>query len=146
MDATEGTVTWKAASVARSSMSEMGSSGESGFGINWKDLLEETRRIVGLSWNCSHVEDDLEEGDAMDWLKDDEVMRQWRQVSNEELLKAVRRNEGRKNAEGVQNVLELMVSQAQMKNEAKKEKDEGGRLVHRKKKDRSKRESKTRKK
>ena len=50
----------------------------------WVPLTEETRGSVGQSWDRSQVEDDLEEGDAMDWLKEDEMMRQWEEVSKED--------------------------------------------------------------
>ena len=49
VDAAEGGVTWEAASVALSSEAEIGPSGESGFGFNPKDLLEETRRSTSQS-------------------------------------------------------------------------------------------------
>ena len=55
-----------------------------GFGVNRKDLLEEPRWSVLQSWDSSQVEDELEEGDAMDWLEDDEMVRQGREVGNEE--------------------------------------------------------------
>ena len=51
---------------------------------------------MGRSRDCSQVEDELEERDAMD-CEDDEMMKQWEEVSKEE------------------KVLELTVSQAQMK-------------------------------
>ena len=38
---------------------------------------------MGQSWDCSQIEDELEERDAMDWLMNDEVMRQWKEVSKE---------------------------------------------------------------
>ena len=64
MNAADGD-TWNVASVARSSEAEIGhSSGESGFDTNRKDLLEETRRSVGQSWDCSQKENDVEERDA----------------------------------------------------------------------------------
>ena len=89
--------------------------------------------------------DELEERDAMDWLEDEEMMRQWAEVSKEEEKKMLRRNEGRKyKAEGVQYVPEVMVLHAQIMKEAKKEKERRRcSSVHRKmKEDRSKRDSK----
>ena len=53
VDAAEGGVTWKAVSEAHSSKAEVGPSGESRFGVNRKDPLEETRRRVRQSWDCS---------------------------------------------------------------------------------------------
>ena len=35
------------------------------------------------SWDCSKVDNELEERDAMDWLKDGELMRQWEKVNKE---------------------------------------------------------------
>ena len=64
----------------------------------------------------------------MDWLEDDEMMRQWEEVSKEEEKITLRRNEGRGiKTERVQHVPELMVSQAQMKK--REEKKRSGRLV-----------------
>ena len=68
---------------------------------------------MGRSWNCSQVEDELEERDAMDWLEDDEIMRQWEEVSKEEERITRRKGEGREwTAEGVQRVPELVVARA----------------------------------
>ena len=60
MDVVEGDA-WKAATEARSSEAKMGPSGEFGFGVNRKDSLEETRRHMGQSWDCSQMEDESEE-------------------------------------------------------------------------------------
>ena len=96
MDGAGGAATWKAASEAQSSEAEIGPSGESGIGVNRKDSLEtrkassvgevgqEMRPCVGQSWDCSQLEDDLEERDSMDWLEDDEVMRQLEEVNKGE--------------------------------------------------------------
>ena len=90
--------------------------------------------------------DELEERDAMDWLEDEEMMRQWAEVSKEEEKKMLRRNEGRKyKAEGVQYVPEVMVLHAQIMKEAKKEKEKKKvvvRSTEKMKEDRSKRDSK----
>ena len=39
---------------------------------------------MGQSWDCSQMEDELDERDATDWLADDEMMKQWEEVSKEE--------------------------------------------------------------
>ena len=102
----------------------MGLSGGSGFGVNRKDLLKETRRSVSQSWDCSQVEDDLEEGAGMDWYEDDEMLRPWEEVGKEGEKLTSKRNEGRHiKAGGAHYALDLMVLQAQMKKkEAKNEK------------------------
>ena len=61
MDATGGYVAWEAASIAWGSKAEMGRSGESWFGVNREDFLEETRRSVGQSLDSLQSEDGLEE-------------------------------------------------------------------------------------
>ena len=48
------------------------------------------------SWCCSQIEDESEERDAMDRLQDDEMMRQWEEVSKEEEKITLRRGEGRR--------------------------------------------------
>ena len=60
----------------------------------------------------------------MAWLEDDEMMKQWEEVSKEEEKTTLRRNDGRDiTSERMQNVLEL-VSQAQIKKkEATEEKE-----------------------
>ena len=47
---------------------------------------------VGQSWDCSQMENELEERDAMAWPMDDEMTRQWEEVSNEEEEITVKRN------------------------------------------------------
>ena len=93
------------------------------------------------------MQDHLEEGDAIDWLEDDELMRHWAQVSKEEEKIKVRRSAGRNiKFEGVHNVLEQMVSQAQMKKKKSKREKEKKKVVgystERMKEYRSKREVK----
>ena len=135
MDAAEGGITWKAASVARSSTAEMGPSGEPGIGVNRKDLSEETRRSVGPGWESSQVEDVLEERDAMDWLEDDMMMRRWEEVSQEEEKITLRRNEGRgRMRKELPTVPQLMVSLAQNEEGGKEGegKEKSRRSVHRK--------------
>ena len=59
------------------------------------------------------MEDELEERDAMDWLMDDEMIRQWEVVSKEEERITRMRGEGRVfKVEGVQSMLETVVTQA----------------------------------
>ena len=41
--------------------------------------------------DCSQVDGELEERDAMDWLEDDEMMKQWEEVSKEEEKITMRR-------------------------------------------------------
>ena len=65
MEVAEGDVTWKAASVAQSIEAGQGTSGKSEFDVNRKDLLEGTSRSTSQSLDCSQVEDDLEEREAM---------------------------------------------------------------------------------
>ena len=47
------------------------------------DFAAEPFQHLGQSWDCSQIEDELGERDAMDWLMNDEVMRQWDEVSKE---------------------------------------------------------------
>ena len=42
------------------------------------------REPVGGSVKVGIAQEDFEEGDAMNWLEDDEMMRQWEEVSKEE--------------------------------------------------------------
>ena len=72
----------------------------------------------------------------MGWLEDDEMMRQWEDVTNEEEEKiTVRKIEGRRlQVEGVQKVLELPVTQVFNAGKGTKEGEEekqGGGLLHR---------------
>ena len=46
--------------------------------VGQKDWLEGTASVLKQNWACSKVEDDVEEGDVMDWLEDDDMMRQRR--------------------------------------------------------------------
>ena len=130
-------VTWKAASGTQSSEAEIGPSGGSAVGVNRKDSLEtrnarangevvqETCRSVGQSWDCAQLEDELEERDVMGWLEDDEMRRKWEEVSKDEEKITSRRNEGRGlSGERVQHVPEVMVSQAQVKKKETKEEEE----------------------
>ena len=59
------------------------------------DVAWMSSRQVGQSWDCSQVEYELEERHAMDWLEDDEMMKQWEEVSKEEEKTMMKRNEGR---------------------------------------------------
>ena len=92
MDAADGDVIWEGAPAAQNSNAEISTSGESGFGVNRKDLLKETRRSGP-----------------------------WEEVSQEEEKITLKRPDDGK-MEGVQKAPELMVSVAQMqkKEEAKK--------------------------
>ena len=66
----------------------------------------------------------------MEWLEDDEMMRQREEMSKEEEKTTLRRNDGRKiKSERMQNVPELMVSQAQMKTKEATEEKEKNNLV-----------------
>ena len=53
---------------------ERGSGGDGG---------EESFQYVNQSWDCSQVENELEERDAMDWLMDDEMVKQCEEVAKE---------------------------------------------------------------
>ena len=71
--------------------------------------MEGTALGLKQKWYCSQVEDDFQEGHAMDWLEDDEMMKQWEDVSNEEEKITVRKMEGKRlQVEGVQKVPELL--------------------------------------
>ena len=52
-------------------------------GVEQKDWLEGTASGLEHKCDCSQLEDDSEEGDVMDWLEDDEMMKQWEDVSKE---------------------------------------------------------------
>ena len=52
-------------------------------GSEQKDWLEGTASGLEHKWDCSQLEDDFEEGDVMDWLEDDDMMKQWEDVSKE---------------------------------------------------------------
>ena len=61
------------------------------------------------------MEDESDKRDAMDWLVDDEILRQWEEGSKEEEKITVKRHEGRQSTvERVQSEPELVVAQAQM--------------------------------
>ena len=63
-------------------------------------------------WDCSQNEDSIEEGDVIDWYEDDEMLRQWEEVSEEEEKIVNRKTEGNGlQIEGVRRVPELLVSQ-----------------------------------
>ena len=75
-----------------------------------------------LESKLGQVEEGQKEGDEMDWLADDEMMRQWEAEGDN-----VYENEGRgTGVEGVQHVLELMVSQAQMRRSDSKQYRQNG--------------------
>ena len=59
-------------------------------------LAGESLQHVMRSWGCSQVDNELEERHASDWLMDDQTMRQWEEVGNDEEETAVKKNEGRK--------------------------------------------------
>ena len=42
-------------------------------------------------WDCSEVEDDIGEGDVMDWFENDKMTRHWEDVCEEEEKIAVRK-------------------------------------------------------
>ena len=77
----EGWVTRKAASVEQSTEARRVPFSKSELGVGQKDWPEET--ASGLKQKRgSQVEDDVEEGDVMDWLGDDQMMSKWEDVSN----------------------------------------------------------------
>ena len=93
IDAAEGGVTRKAAFVAHStrqewvevggvegrhlfSKYELGGFGQKGWLEGASDLRQK--------WDCSQIEDDFAEGDVMEWLEDDEMMKQWSGSKEEE--------------------------------------------------------------
>ena len=85
---------------------------KSGLGVGHKDWFERAASGLKQKWDCCQAEDDFEEGDVMDWLEDDEMMRQWEGASKEEEKITVRKLEDTcLQVEGVQKVLELSVSQ-----------------------------------
>ena len=69
------------------------------------------------------MENKLEERDAVDWLTDDEMMRQWEEVSeDEEEITAKRCDGGKPQAEQVRSAPELVVAQTQMRKEKQEQK------------------------
>ena len=79
-------------------------------------MSEGTISCLKQSWGCSQAEDDREEEDTTDWLEDDEMMRQWEEVSKDEGKITLKQDEIRNiKCEGVQKVPELMLSQVQMR-------------------------------
>ena len=58
-------------------------------------VAEEPLQHVGHSWDCPQVESELDERDATDWLMDDEMIRQWEEVSKGKEQIAMKRSEGR---------------------------------------------------
>ena len=57
-------------------------------------VAEEPCQHAGQSWDCSQVENELEERAAMNWPLDDEMMRPWEEVSKDEDEITVKRSEG----------------------------------------------------
>ena len=53
-------------------------------GVERKDERKGIEQRVRQTWECSHIEDSLGEGDVTDWCEDDEMMRRWEEVSKEE--------------------------------------------------------------
>ena len=51
-------------------------------GSPWREKRDGVHQC--REWDCSQVGDDLEEGDVMDWLEEDEMMKQCGDVSKEE--------------------------------------------------------------
>ena len=79
-----GEGTWKAACGAQSAKAGGDPFGESELEVGQKGLSEGFVLCWKLNWDCSRDENNLEEGDAMDWLEDDEMMKQWEEVSKDE--------------------------------------------------------------
>ena len=80
-DAAMGESTWKSACVARSTKAGGDLFGESELEVGQKGLWEGSASCWKLNWDCSGDENNLEEGGVMDWLEDDEMMKQWEEVS-----------------------------------------------------------------
>ena len=82
-------------------------------------------------WDCSQVEDEFGEGDGMEWLEGDDLMRQWEEVSKEEEKTEVRKFVGRSSQiEGVQKAPEVLVFEVFTKEkEAKKEKKKNSKVA-----------------
>ena len=94
----------RVAAVVEESNAERGSGG---------DVADEPFQHLGQSWDCSQMEDELEERDATDWIMDDEMIRQWEEVCKVDERITRIRGEGRVfKVEGVQSVLETVVTQA----------------------------------
>ena len=89
---------------------------------------------AGQSWDCSQVESEPVETDAVDWLMDDEMMRQWEDESEDEEEITVKRSKGRRlQVEKVQRAPGFVMAQAQMEREEGGEQgkaEEDSRLVH----------------
>ena len=83
-DAAMGEGTWKAACGAQSTKAGGDPFGESELEVGQKGLSEGSASCWKLNWDCSRDENNLEEGDVMDWLEDDEMMKQWEEVSKDE--------------------------------------------------------------
>ena len=78
------------------------------------DAREDPEAAPGLKQklDCSQVEEECEEGEMMDWLEVDEMMRQREEVSKEDEKITVRKMEGRSlQHEAVQKAPEILVSQ-----------------------------------
>ena len=75
-------------------MQEVIFSVKSGLQVGHKDWLEGAASGLKQKWDCSPVEDEFE-GNVMDWLEDDEVMKQWEDVSKEEEKITVSKMEGK---------------------------------------------------
>ena len=123
-DRVDGRVTRNALSAAQNTDAGEDPFSKSELGVGQKDGLEGTASGWKGKWDCTQAEDDFDEGDVMYWLEDDEMMRQWEDVSKEEENITVRKMEGRSlQVEGVQKVPELLMSQVLSKEKGpKKEK------------------------
>ena len=79
-----GEGTCKAACVAQGTMAgeilSLSLSLKSGRRVCRKDL----RRAGNCIGICREMKNNLEEGDVMDWLEDDEMMKEWEEVSKDE--------------------------------------------------------------
>ena len=96
----------------------------------WKGIEQRVRQ----KWDCSHIEDSVEEGDVMDWYEDHEMRTHWEDLSKEEGRIVTRKTEGNGlQIEGAQRVPELMAFQFLIQEKELKKKDrkgKGGGLVH----------------
>ena len=67
--------------------------------------MEKIDQRMRQKWDCSQIEDSVEEGDVMDWHEHDEMKKQWADVSKEEVKIVQRKTEGSGlQIEGVQSV------------------------------------------
>ena len=74
-----GGVTWNTASAALSTNAGEDSSNKPELGLGREDHLKRIEQSFQQKWDCSQIQEDVEQGYVTDWYEDDEMVRPWRE-------------------------------------------------------------------